>query len=413
MQLKKSKSIRNALAVATSSMLAATATNVVAEGDVSKWEIDSSVLLYSEDGRVSVVEPVVRGRKEIGEDEFLNLRLVLDSLTGSSPNGAIKQSTAQTFSTPSGASTYTTPANETPLDPSFHDTRVALNVEWEKPVTDTVRRTFGVNVSKEFDYTSIGASAQYAWDFNQRNTTLAAGLSYNQDTVSPVGGMPVGLSDAPVTATPKTSSGATDTKSVADLLLGVTQVINRSTLMQFNFTYGNDSGYLTDPYKILTVLDGAGNLSATPYKFEKRPDSRTRTALYWKTMHQFTEDVLDISYRYYTDDWGIDSHTIDARYRTEMGGGHYLQPHVRYYTQGKADFYHYNLTEGSIPGYASADYRLGELSTTTFGLKYGVELDKQSEFSVRAEVMKQKGEGGDPVPDVDAIIVQVSYSLLF
>lgn len=413
MQLKKSKSIRNALAAATSSMLVATATNVVAEDESSKWEIDTSILFYSEKDRITVIEPVVRARKEIAEDEFLNMRLVLDSLTGSSPSGAIQQTTAQTFSTPSGASTYTTAANQTPLDPSFHDTRAAFNVEWEKPVTDTIRRSFGANVSKEFDYTSVGLSAQYSWDFNQRNTTLAAGLSYNLDTVNPVGGMPVGLSDAPTTATPKTSSGASDTKSVADLLIGVTQVMSRNTLMQFNFTYGNDSGYLTDPYKILTVLDGSGNLSTTPYKFEKRPDSRSRTALYWKTMHQFTEDVLDVSYRYYTDDWGIDSHTLDLRYRTEMGGGHYLQPHVRYYSQGKADFYHYNLVEGSIPGFASADYRLGELSSTTFGLKYGVELDKQSEFSIRAEVMKQKGEGGDPVPDVDATIVQISYSLLF
>ena len=417
MQLtNKPNAIRHNLALATASLLGAV-THSGQAATADDWEIDTSILYYSEDARVTAIEPVIRARKEIDDDEYMTYRLVVDSLTGASANGAIPTSSPQTFTSPSGDSTYTTPAGETPLDPTFHDTRVALNAEWEKPLDRNLDGIFSVNASSEFDYTSLGISATLTRDFNNRNTTLAAGFSYNFDTVEPVGGIPEGLTAMPsTTAIEKNTLVGSDDKTVADLLIGITQVIDRKTLMQFNYTHGVDDGYLTDPYKILSVVDGpdSDTLRGTdPYLYESRPDSRSRNALYWKTVHAFNEDVINFSYRYYWDDWGITSHTLDAQYRYEMDGGQYLMPHARYYLQDKADFYNYKLIDGDIPQYASADYRLADLSTTTLGLKYGIKLTNESEFSVRTELMKQQSEGDAPFPDVDAIILQLNYSLLF
>ena len=289
MQLKKPKSIRSALAVATCSMLSGVSHHALAES--TPWEIDTALLYYGEsdadNSRVTVVEPVIRARKEIATDEFLTFRFVFDSLTGASANGAIPQSTPQTFTSPSGEGTYTTSANQTPLDPTFHDARGAVNAEWELPLSRLTKGIFAANFSQEFDYTSMGLAATLSRDFNNRNTTLTGGLSYNADTVRPVGDAPEGLSPMPTTtAVDKTTIGSDLSKNVADLLLGVTQVINRNTLMQFNFTYGMDDGYLTDPYKILSVVDNTGTLVGTdPYLYEKRPDSRARQAIFWKTVH--------------------------------------------------------------------------------------------------------------------------------
>ncbi|MDY6978883.1 MAG: DUF3570 domain-containing protein [Pseudomonadota bacterium] len=415
MQLTNTPQVRRKLALATASLLGAVGPAAQA-ATADDWEIDSGILYYSEDSRVTAIEPVIRARKEIGDDEYMTYRLVVDSLTGSSANGAIATSSPQTFTSPSGNATYTTPANTTPLDPTFLDTRVALNAEWEKPLSRYLKGIFAVNASSEYDYTSLGVSATLARDFNNRNTTLSAGLSYNLDTIEPVGGIPDGLTAMPTTTSvQKSTLGSSDDKTVADLLLGITQVIDRKTLMQFNYTYGMDDGYLTDPYKILSVVTAPSSetLAATPYLYENRPDSRARNALYWKTVHQFNEDVINFSYRYYWDDWGITSHTLDARYRFEMGGGHYLMPHARYYLQDKADFYNYKLVDGNIPQYASADYRLADLSTTTLGLKYGIQMANDSEFSVRAEMMTQQSEGEAPFPDVDAMILQLNYSFVF
>lgn len=414
MQLKH-KSVSHGLAMATATLLGGIAT--VSHGaQTNDWEVDSGVLYYSESGRVSAIEPVVRLRRDLGDEEALSVRLVVDSLTGASANGAIPTDSPQTFTTPSGDGTYTTGANETPLDPSFHDTRVAINTQWDKPLSPTLKGAFAFNGSNEYDYTSLGLSSTLSWDINQRNTTLSAGLSYSMDSIAAAGGIPLGLSAMPQSpAQHKQILGDSDDKSVVDLLFGLTQILGRNTLMQFNYNIGRDTGYLTDPYKILSVVNANDSitLSDPPYLYEKRPQNRTRNALYWKWIHQFQRDVIHLAYRYYWDDWGIRAHTLDARYRYELNDRHYLMPHLRYAQQQRADFYHYKLVQGALPEYASADYRLADLSTTTIGLKYGFTPQAGSEFSIRAELMKQQSEGDAPFPDVDATILQLNYRFTF
>jgi len=415
MQLKKPKHIRSVLTAATSTLLAGTAQQAVAEVEIP-WQVDSAFLYYSEADRVTVYEPVVAIRKEMGDDEFVGVRLVLDSMTGASPNGAMPTDSPQTFTSPSGASTYTTPAGETPLDTSFHDTRVAVSAEWEMPLDERLKVIFGGNLSREYDYNSLGVDATFSWDLNQRNTTLTTGLSMSQDQTNPVGGVPTGLSPVPTTAgIQKSTQETSETKDISGLLLGITQVIGPKTLLQFNYTFTDEQGYLTDPYKLLSVLDNNDQLRVSdPYVYEKRPDSRQRQTLYLKGAHQFGTDVLHASYRYYWDDWGVSSHTYDIHYRYELAGGrHYLQPHLRYYLQNKADFYHYSLQDNNIPAYASADYRLGDMSTTTLGLKYGLVLGESHEFGARLESMKQQAEGDAPFENNTAVIFQLNYSFLF
>ncbi|MFV2060724.1 MAG: DUF3570 domain-containing protein [Gammaproteobacteria bacterium] len=422
MQLKrKPKKIKSALALATTTMLVSTTGIVNAETPDKTWQVDSAILYYSETDRVTAIEPVVSIRKQIDEDEFIGMRLVFDSLTGSSPNGATKQPLPQSFSRVSGSAVYTTPANQTPTDPNFRESRAALSLDWEKPMSETSKGIYSFNFSKEIDYTSVGLAATFSWDTNQRLRTWTAGASYNFETIDPLGGVTKPYSEVLTTpAGKKETIGDTENKNVADILFGLTQIISRRTLMQFNINFGMDDGYLTDPYKLLSVYDANGDLApgTTPnnylYLYEKRPDSRTRQALFWKTVHSFGQDVVNVSYRYYWDDWGISSHTIDGRYRFEMGGGHYIEPHLRYYLQDKADFYNYNLVLNNTPTYASADYRLADMSTTTFGFKYGVEITNTTEFNIRIEQMTQQSESGDaPFDDVEAIIFQIGYSTVF
>ena len=81
-----------------------------------------------------------------------------------------------------------------------------------------------------------------------------------------------------------TRQGDSDSKTLTDVLLGVTQVINKRTIMQFNYSLSSSSGYLTDPYKLLSVIDAttgktAVDVSGAPiYVYEQRPDSRTKHA---------------------------------------------------------------------------------------------------------------------------------------
>ncbi|MDH5472415.1 MAG: DUF3570 domain-containing protein [Gammaproteobacteria bacterium] len=434
MQLKdkhnKTKSIREKLALATCALLQ-TAGSTAQAGD--EWEIDSALMIYSEnDSRVTAIEPIVSARKEMGEDKFFGVKLVLDALTGATPNGAHASGTAQTFTRPSGNGSYTVAAGENPLDDTFHDTRVALSADWEQPILDDMSRIIvGGNLSKEFDYRSLGVSATFLRDFNNRNTTFSAALGVNADTISPVGDVPTPFANMMVAGSGTNRDKASESKTITDLMFGVTQVIDRKTLMQFNLGLSSSSGYMNDPYKVLTVVDATGTRLAPvgndlPYVYENRPDSRSRQTFYWKTVHHLNEDVINLAYRYHTDDWDINSHTIDLNYRYELNGGAYLQPHIRYYTQSAAEFFTHNIldTQVGVAQYASADYRLGELTTTTIGLKYALPFKGNQELSMRAESIVQSyskvdsavgtlaGDAGsqDIVPDLGAFVIQVGYS---
>ncbi len=434
------KNIKKKMSLATCVLLQAASPSVQAEE--AEWDVDTAILFYSEsDGRVNAVEPAIYAGRELDDDSRIDLRLIVDVLTGASPNGAHAAPVAQTFTTPSGKSSYTAKAGETPLDDTFLDTRVAFGADWQVGLDRLSRITWGGNISKEYDYLSLGASATYARDFNDRNTTLTTAFAFNNDIIDPEGGIPSIFQPMRTAGSGINREGADDDKSITDFMVGVTQVISRETIMQLNLSFGQTDGYQNDPFKIVTIIDPATGLPATasgssffdtattgnlPYVYESRPDTRDRTVLFFKTVHHLDEDVINFSYRYYDDDWGIKSNTFDLRYRYELGGS-YLQPHLRLYTQEAADFYTHNLalgidvdpTSGAVSqDYASNDYRLAKSETVTVGLKYGVPLANNSEFSIRGEVITQTVDDGsvpegEEAPDLDAFILQFNYSLIW
>jgi hypothetical protein len=368
-----------------------------------------------------------RARKEVREQKFLDLTLAIDSLTGASPSGAVPASTVQTFTSPSGNSQYTIGAGAQALDTSFLDTRTALGASWELPIARLSLLSIGASLSDEYDYSHAGVNARFARDFNNRNTTLSLGLALANDAIDPVGGAPVPL-------TPMLGLGAAtnkrgdQSKDVTDFLLGVTQVLNRHTIVQLNYSLSQSDGYLSDPYKVLSVVDPVtGSPVAGPagsglyrYLFDSRPDAREKQSLYGLVKRDFNGDVLEASYRYMTDDWGVDSHTLELRYRWSFGE-RYLQPHMRFYQQTAADFYRTVLFDGApLPAYATADHRLGEFDGLTVGLKYGQATARGGEWSARVEYYTQTGSpspgaavgalaGFDLYPDLNAVIAQFSY----
>lgn len=428
MQLKK---IKSQMAIATCALLQVASPVSHAE----EWDVDTSFLFYSEsDGRVSAFEPAVRAEIGLTEDEVINIQVVVDALTGATPNGANISTAVQTFTNPSGTGTYTVQPGELPLSQTFKDTRVALTAEWDKPINRKSSVLMGTSISSEIDYVSLGVSATYKHEFNNKNTTLSTGLASTFDSISPIGEIPLGLNPMRKGGSDQQRVGDKETKNSLDFMIGVTQILSRKTLLQLNFTHGNSSGYHNDYNNVVTVLDpvtseplvgGWLGVDDLPYLFEKRPDSRTKDILFIKGVHHLTEDVINLSYRYYSDDWGIKSHTLDLRYRYELGNS-YLQPHVRYYSQSAADFYTHNLVQDEdinglgdlLVDFASNDYRLAESETATLGLKYGMPMGKNSEFSVRSEIITQTINNasvlpGQETPGLNAIILQVNYSFLW
>ncbi|NNF40832.1 MAG: DUF3570 domain-containing protein [Woeseiaceae bacterium] len=427
------RSIAAALAAATCSLLGSGLPAAVVAQEQPAWDFNTSLLYYGEDGnRVQDFSVSAIARRMFVDDRYLTLGLTVDGLTGATPSGAIRQDIAQTFTRPSGNDAYTVPAGDLPLDDTFKDTRVALTAGWQQPLGDTGLVNVGASASREYDYTHFGVNARYARDFNRRNTTVSAGVALSIDSLDPVGGAPMPLSEMLDVGDTGNRLGNQD-KDVLDVVVGVTQVVSRNLVLQANYSYSQSDGYLTDPYKILSVVDGVfGDTltrTTTPgmegpshqFLFESRPDERTKHSVYGQAKYYRDGKVLDASYRFMTDDWKIDSHTVDLRYRIPWGPERYFEPHIRFYTQSEAEFYTLSLVDGvALPRYASADYRLGNFDALTLGIKYGWTTRNDNEMSARLEWYGQSGSvpaaqlignqaGRDNYPDLNAVIFQLGY----
>jgi hypothetical protein len=428
----KKHSISATLAAATCSLLGSGIPEPVQAQEEPGWDFNTALLYYGEDDdRVQDLSLDLLARRTYVDDRFLTVGLTLDALTGASPNGAIPQDVPQTFTQPSGKNTYTTSPGDLPIDDTFRDTRAALSANWQQPLGRLYQINVGASGSKEFDYLHLGLNAKISRDFNQRNTTLSTGLAVSRDEWDPIGGIPEGLSETRNVRDLSNRSG-TDTKDIFDVVVGVTQVVSRNLLMQVNYSYSDSSGYLSDPFKIVSVVDGTTGdvIPIAPtgeegpshlFLHEQRPDSRAKHSLYTQAKYYMSGKVLDISYRYMTDDWEIDSHTLDTRYRVPFGDGRYLEPHLRYYTQSEADFYSLSLVDGDpLPKYVSADHRLGDFDAITVGAKYGWKTGNGNDMSVRLEWYQQSGSVAasqlignqvdrDNYPDLNAVILQFGY----
>lgn len=430
---KDKRTIAATLAAATCSLLGSGLPDPVQAQEDPTWDFNTALLYYGEDDdRVQDLSLSILANRTYVDDRVLTLGVTLDGLTGASPNGALPQSFPQTFTQPSGKKTYTIGANRLPIDDTFKDTRLALTANWQQPLGRLYQFNIGASASREYDYTHFGINSKIARDFNRRNTTLSAGIAIARDSIEPVGGAPDGL-------TPMANVGDlsnrrnSDTKDIFDVVIGVSQVISRNLITQLNYSYSDASGYLNDPYKLVSVVDGVtGDVVPIPqlpgtegpshlYLYEHRPDSRAKHSLYTQAKYHMAGRVLDISYRYMTDDWEIDSHTVDLRYRWPLGGSSYIEPHLRLYSQTAAEFYSLSLVDGeTLPEYVSADYRLGEFDAMTAGVKYGWQTGGGNDMSIRLEFYRQSGDvasdvlignqvNQDNYPDLNAIILQVGY----
>ncbi len=422
-QLGKVRPIAGAVAALTATLLGSGAS----AGEFGKLE--SSLLLYSETDRVQAAEGLVSFNKYLAGGRILGAKLTLDGLTGASPNGATPSRRIQTFTSPSGNGSYSVAPGTTPLDNTFRDNRIALDVSFSQPLDRLTTLVLGGHYSGEQDYTSLAISGGITRDLNKKNTTLGISGSYAHDLSSPMGGAPIPFSTMAASEEDEDNDehggdGSSETKNTFDVILGVTQVFDRRTIVRFNYSFSHASGYLNDPYKLISLVQDENSTDPgepAGYIYEGRPGTRNKQALFGKFRRYLSGNTLDLSYRYFWDDWKIHSHTVEIFYRWQFDDNRALQPHIRWYRQSRADFYRQFLVQGtSLPTYASADYRLGDFDALTLGLQYFLPLGLGSRLSLGAEYYTQIGDRSPPqafgslrefdlYPDLKSFIIKLGF----
>ena len=409
----KVSSLKTRLALAAVTLVSTTP--VVADDD---WSTDVSYLSYSEsDGRVNVSK-ALWDITRANDDNKTSVQLIFDTMSGASPTGAIKgaEGSVTTVTGASGGAGLEASGSNESTATVFSDTRVQIAAQQQWQLNRLHALDVGAVYSTEDDYESTGASIGLKRESPNKNTSYTVAIARTFDSIR------TSYDDstpAPLTSTNSRRRFSVGQRSTTDLGLGVTQVLNRQTLAQFNVSFTQSNGYHTDPYKVISVAD-ANDRVLDNYS-ESRPDSRTRGSAYAKVIHQIdnTKHAIHLGYRLYRDDWGVRSNTVDAHYHFQLNAKSYIEPHIRFYQQSAADFYQHKLDVDSnsdviIPqsGFASADYRLDRMNSVTLGAKYGIALSPAIKLRFRAAYLQQAFSTATFETNT-AVIVQTSFSYTF
>ena len=405
-------SIRNKLSLATCSLL--TTGNAAAEAIENAWEVDGSYLYYDEVDRVTVNKLIGSAKGFVSTKDTASIKVVFDAMSGATPTGAVKSANPLTSTRASGGTGPTGGGTAAPLA-EFDDTRVAVSVDWQHEHTRTFNMNYNGAFSVENDWRSVSAAATANKETASRSTKFTFGAAITYDEIWRKGS----------TTTPEPLSRVEDNlfrskgeRSTTDLIAGITQVINRRTVAQLNIAFGIANGYMTDPYKIFSVVDANG-IEWDQY-YEGRPDSRVRWSITTNLNHQTFpgNNNIHLSYRYYSDDWDVKSHTLDYRHRFNFGNRQYLEPRLRLYAQNKAEFYQNSFfadpTAGTpvLPQFISADYRLDDMTSVTGGFTYGIPFKNDADLRTRVEYMYQSFDSSEFETN-KAIIFQITYGKRF
>jgi hypothetical protein len=216
---------------------------------------------------------------------------------------------------------------------------------------DNGRLSLRGGLSTENDYFSGNGGLEAAIDFNEKTTTLSSGFGFSFDTIEPT--------DANLFPTRVEE----EEKQSYSLFAAISQVLHREAALQSGLTFQHSTGFLSDPYKLVSV--GGVNLA------DSRPDTRNQLTWLTRYRHHFPrlEGSLHADYRFYFDDWEIYSHTLELAWYQALWERFRLIPSLRYYDQSQASFYAPYFLALPSDGLASSDYRLSPYGAFSWKLK--------------------------------------------
>lgn len=284
----------------------------------------------------------------VGDRNTLSVNATHEVMSGSSPWYVIPGPDNKPIQVLSGA--------------TIRDHRSAATVEFTHTAGGNDTTTVSATYSQERDYHSVALGAERSLPLNSA-LTLGFGGSFSHDRIEP---FEANLYDRIQRAEKNTTS------AFASLSL----VLDRVSVVESGIQFNYQTGYLSDPYKQVSVGD-----TLDP---DTRPGRRGEAAWLVRYRRAFGENAaLHLDSRLSANSWGQHSLTLEASWYQSLRGGWQLIPGVRYYSQSRARFYAPFFAAGSGPDFSS-DYRLGAFGAAAANLNLRKRVGHW-EFSAGAE----------------------------
>jgi len=369
------------LSFITAGILAAMALN--AEDYVSV-----QYLQYNEnEDRTNVSAPSIMINKDFGTDYTLNASFVVDVVSGATQtyyDEAYDGASSASYDSSSGASSASRgigidAQNIQYGNVEYDDRRVAGSLLLTKRFVSRDELRVGVSRSNESDFYSTEISAEYMHYLDSsKNQSLSLGASYQYNEILKHCTDIDGCSGA---------SEKMDANAI-NLQVAFAQNMDTTSKAEVALFFSNDDGYLDNPY--LNVVrnydaEGTGDIVG-----ETRPDSKMAYGIALKYAKAMSDTLtLQTNYRYYSDDWGIDSHTLEGNIFYEMGEDWIFQIGLRGYTQTQVDFFSPYIDYFTDEKYASSDARLSEFNALTYKASVDYKINEDISINFGANYYDQ------------------------
>ena len=276
-----------------------------------------------------------------------------------------------------------------------------------------------LSFSTEFDYISFGLGGGVAKLFNEKNTEIGlkgkvyfdqwkpefptelisyfeAGENLNNGFFSGVdildqNGNIIDKNGTTVWSPLKPTVLDTKNRNSYSLSFSFSQILGRNAQFSIFVDIVQQTGWLANPMQRVYFADRPnyyiGNAHNIPNytsptntdvfrladDIERLPDMRFKTPIGARFNYYINEIIsLRTYYRYYTDNWGIYSHTASLEIPVKISSRFTIYPSYRYYTQTAAVYFAPFNKHRTTDEFYTSDYDLSELNSNQvgFGISY-------------------------------------------
>ena len=384
-------------------------------------EIDLFFSYYGQDGQNAAVTGGVGTEKltdatssiivkiPVNEDDILTIDAGISAYTSASSSnvnpfdGDINQNTSP-FSASSGASRKD---ELTYFNPSYQHS------------SDNRNSIYNVKayVSSEYDYFSIGFGGGYAHLFNEKNTELSINAQVFFDKWNPQypTELRTGFFDFRITGngtyTPLFTAFENEKRNSYSVSLGFSQILSKKLQASLFVDLVQQEGLLSTPFQRVYFGD-TENFFIEDFQLaddvERLPNTRFKIPIGARLNYYLNDRfILRSYYRFYTDNWGLRSHTANVEVPVKLNDKFTLYPSYRYYNQTAADYFFESNRALSTSSFYTSDYDLSAYIAHQYGLgfRYKDIFAKSKIFNFGLKTIDLRVHKYDRSDGLDAFIV--------
>ncbi len=250
---------------------------------------------------------------------------------------------------------------------SSADTRFYPTINWsmENEKKGTTLGT-AISSSTEFDYQSYGANINFAKKMNNKSGEFTAKFQTYLDQVKLI--LPLELRS---NTGGRGNNYGTAARNTLVGSLSYSQIINKNFEVMLLADVAQQQGYLSLPFHRVYFKDGTVHQ-------ENLPSSRFKLPLGFRANYFVADNfIVKTYYRFYTDDWGLTSHTANIEVPIKITPFVSVSPFYRFYSQTAAKYFSPYQTHTASDTYYTSNYDVSKFNTNFFGagIRFAPEKD--------------------------------------